>query len=336
MTQIKKQKEPFDDTTKSFYSALFKGWGLNVETECEIFARSRCIDLVIQCKDAQQTQLQNSVFNHFRQLNALELKGHNDPLTIRDYNRIMMRAWGLGAIDYKKEQEQPSRLPKDRTLTIVCVNRPQKILDSKQNLLGFKPTEHEGIYLSAGFLDQWLIYPSELALIERNYPLLVLAKGNKLEQFITLCIQQKMHDYLDLALRVGTLNDPYTVWKEILKVKQMNTIQEETWSVIDQFFKEAPEGFTKVKSLQEKLLDKWREGRQEGRKEGQEEGREKGLEEGKRETARSTLIHLLSRKFTDVPEDIINCIEKTEDLAQLEDWFDQAIMAVRIEEIKFL
>jgi hypothetical protein len=45
---------------------------------------------------------------------------------------------------------------------------------------------------------------------------------------------------------------------------------------------------------------------------------------------------LLSKKFTNVPEDIIDCIEQMEDLARLQDWFDQAIMAERIEEIEFL
>jgi hypothetical protein len=69
-------------------------------------------------------------------------------------------------------------------------------------------------------LNQWLIYPSELAIIEENYPLLVLAKGKKLQQFIDLCIEQEMYDYLDLTLHMGTLNDPHIVWQELLRVKQ--------------------------------------------------------------------------------------------------------------------
>ena len=338
-----KQKEPFDDTTKTIYSTLFKRWGLDVETERAIFARSRSIDLVIQCHESEGDKLQHTVFSYFRQLNALELKGPNDPLTIKDYNRIMMRAWGLGAVEFKPEQEQHSRLPKQRTLTVVCVNRPQKILDIKQDLLGFKPTEQQGIYLSAGYLNQWLIYPSELELTEKNYPLLVLAKGEKLKQFIDVCIKDNLHDYLDLTLRMGTINDPRTAWQEILKVKEMsqvNTIDEETWSTIDQFFKETPEGFSKVKSFQERLMEQWRDGkkvgRDEGRDEGREEGREEGLEKGELKKARSTLVHLLCKKFGGLPEEIIERIEKTEDQDRLQEWFDLAITTAKLDDIEFL
>ncbi len=331
INEMTKQKEPFDDTTKTFYNALFKSWGLDVETECEIFSRSRCIDLVVQCRESQRTMLESTIFSHFRQLNAIELKGGADSLTVKDYNRIMMRVWGLGAVNFKLAAEPISRLPEDRTLTILCVNRPRKILDVKRNLFGFKATEQAGIYQSAGPLNKWLIYPSELALIEKNYPLLVLAKGEKLEQFIDLCLKKEMVDYLDLTLRIGSLNDPYVVWKELLKVKQMNTIRDETWLLIDQFFKDIPEGFSKVKTLQENLMDKW----DEGRKEGLEKGLEKGLEAGELKNARHSLLRLLSKKFANVPDDIVQCVEKTNDLASLQDWFDQAIMATEIERVEF-
>jgi len=49
--------EPFDETAKAFYQ-------------------------VVRCNDADQKRLQNTVFAHFRQFNALELKGFNDPLTV--------------------------------------------------------------------------------------------------------------------------------------------------------------------------------------------------------------------------------------------------------------
>ena len=162
-----------------------------------------------------------------------------------------------------------------------------------------------------------------MALIEVNYPLLVLAKGKKLQAFIDLCIEYKRYDYLDLALRMGSVNDPYTVWKELLKVKQMNTIREETWLLIDDFFKDMPEGISKVKSLQENLIDKWREGRNEG------------LEKGELNTTRSALMRLLSKKFDYVPEAIMQQIEQTNDLARLQDWFDQAIVVTDIKLITF-
>jgi len=147
--------EPFDDTTKAFYRRFFEQRGMVVETEREVFFRGRAIDIVVNCTNNDRTQLQNTAFSHFQQTNALELKGINDPLTLKDYNRIMMRVWDIGGIDSEKEAEdedetqqndnesdadtetesddaddnQPVRLPNQRTVTIICVRRPNKILN---------------------------------------------------------------------------------------------------------------------------------------------------------------------------------------------------------------
>jgi len=67
-----------------------------LEPEREVFSRSRKIDLVVKCSDADYAQLQNTPFAHFRQLNSIEFKGINDPLTVANYFRIMMRVWALG------------------------------------------------------------------------------------------------------------------------------------------------------------------------------------------------------------------------------------------------
>jgi len=98
--------EPFDETTKIFYRRFFEDKGLLVETEREVFFRARKIDLVVNCTQEEITCLKNTVFSHFRELNALELKGPKDPLTVKDYNRIMMRAWGLGALEEKTDKEE--------------------------------------------------------------------------------------------------------------------------------------------------------------------------------------------------------------------------------------
>jgi putative component of membrane protein insertase Oxa1/YidC/SpoIIIJ protein YidD len=86
--------------------------------------------------------------------NAIELKGINDPLTLIDYNKIMMRAWGLGAFkpkpkpeDDKEEQSDntPNPYPSQRTLTIICVTRPTKLLAQLETEVGFTK-QSEGIY----------------------------------------------------------------------------------------------------------------------------------------------------------------------------------------------
>jgi hypothetical protein len=86
--------EPFDDTAKDFYRKLFEEWGLTAETQREVFFQGRAIDLVVSCPTpAQQQSLQPTLFSYFQRLNALEFKGIHDPLTILDYNKIMMRVY---------------------------------------------------------------------------------------------------------------------------------------------------------------------------------------------------------------------------------------------------
>ena len=99
--------EPFDETAKPFYHHFFKNRGIKVEFERKVFSCSRKIDLLVKCTDANRLQLQNTIFAHFRQINALELKGVHDPLTVSDHNLIVMRAYGLGVPKY---QTKPCRV----------------------------------------------------------------------------------------------------------------------------------------------------------------------------------------------------------------------------------
>jgi hypothetical protein len=193
------EHEPFDETAKAFYQRFFKSQGLSVETEYEVFSRSRQIDLVVTCTDADQSKLQNTAFAHFRAKNAVELKGVHDPLTVDEYNLILMRAHGLGVPKYQKKsaskptkkdlkKSEPSLQLNDITVTIVCVTRPDKILNELKKAYRFVQKE-AGIYYCDEVLEKWIIHPSELDLVPKNYPLLVLARGDKLEQFISLCVR---------------------------------------------------------------------------------------------------------------------------------------------------
>jgi hypothetical protein len=116
--------EPFDETAKAFYHRFFKSWGFETETEREVFSRSRTIDLVVTCTDANRSKLQNTLFAHFRQLNALELKGIHDPLTVNDYNLIAMRAYGLGVPKYEKKSAALNRQKDD-----AKKNEPSQLLN---------------------------------------------------------------------------------------------------------------------------------------------------------------------------------------------------------------
>lgn len=141
--------EPFDDRAKLFYRRFLEQYGAQVEAEYNIFLRSRSIDLVAHCTPDNLVQLAATIFGHFRTLNALELKGINDPLTLVDYNRIMMRAWGLGAMGKNNAVNFPATpLPNQRTVTMICVTRPTKILDELGDILGF-PQPRKRVFITA-------------------------------------------------------------------------------------------------------------------------------------------------------------------------------------------
>jgi len=144
---------------------------------------------VVQCTPDDIKRLQNTVFFYFDDLNGIELKGPGDPLTVKDHNVIMMRSWGLGAVENKKKKKtdkeiaaddiesttdesevsklkltyrEEYRLPSNRTVTIICVVRPDKILNQLQKEIGFVPTNKPGIYHCDDHLRQWIIHPDEL------------------------------------------------------------------------------------------------------------------------------------------------------------------------------
>ncbi|RKZ38399.1 MAG: hypothetical protein DRQ49_14425 [Gammaproteobacteria bacterium] len=334
-----KKHEPFDETTKAFYDRLFKNWGFKVETEREIFSRARKIDLVVTSRtEATQARLKNTVFAHFRQLNAIELKGFYDPLTIADFNRIMMRAWGMGVkksptklaeeSDDLMEAEEEStdetpQLAHEMTVTIVCVTRPDKILNQLSKEYRFVKKE-AGIYLSDEKLSQWIIHPTELDLVEKNYPLLPLARGKKLEQFIALCLKEGLKDYLQLIVDIGLATDPELIWQKLLEAKPMkHIIREETWPIIDQFFQEMPEAIGKLPTFQDALSQSLRQGFQDGFQDGEQQGEQR------------VLIRQLRHKFNRVPKGIVQQIEATTDLEQLDDWLVQVISAKKLAEIDF-
>jgi len=361
------KKEPFDETAKAFYQRLFKSWGLKVETEREVFSRSRTIDLVVACiNETDRERLQHTVFSHFRQLNAIELKGFHDPLTVDNLNRIIMRAWGLSvkktpstkkpASNLSDEKKIPLSLGDDEkipladeiTVTMVCVTRPNKILNELKTRYRFMATQKAGIYLSDDVLSRWIICPSELDLIPENYPLLPLARGKKLEDFIALCVREGLNDYLQLILDVGLATDPEVIWRKILEVKQMkHQIREETWPIIDQFFQEMPEAIGKLPTFQEALAESQRQALQQGLQQGVQQGVQQGLQQGLQQGVQQgehqgalynehrLLIRQLRQKFCEVPNSLVQQIESNSDIKQLDNWLDQIMLAKKLVEIDF-
>lgn len=314
--------EPFDETAKLFFYDLFSSWGLAVETEREVYHRGRTIDLVVDCSPDDQKPLSETVFSYFEEQNPIELKGNDDPLNLKNYSRSLMRAWSLGGMDEPKDKDEEHapiiRDPSERTLTIICVKRPNKILSMPK--LKFAATDDPGIYLYDGQMPIRIIYPTELELIPKNYVLLPLAKGQKLEQFIDLCLREGLTTYLQLILDVGLATDPDAIWRKIIEVTQMPVkIREDTWPYIDRFFNQMPEAFQKLPTFRDAL--------DESQRIAMEEGQRLGQRLGSQRTQQRILVRQLRRKFSQVPEPIVQRIETTESIDLLDRWLDEILMA---------
>lgn len=318
---------PFDDTAKTRYRRFFERRGIRAIPQYEVFSLSRATDLVVECTEVNIQRLQDTIFAHFRRINALEFKGNHDPLTTTNLNVIMMRAWGIGARDNSQQEEtdeaaqqltflsvkEIAEMPRQRTATVVCVTRPMRILDTLKHEFGFEPTGEPGIYCdNADKVPTWIIHPTELELKPINYALLPLARGEKLEGFIELCLAEGLVEYLQLTLDIGLVSDPDVIWRKIMEVTKMElTIREETWPYIDEFFRNVPEAMRKVPTFQE------------------------ALEKSEQSGVRQTLLLVLRHKFEEIPEAIEQLITATEQRKQLDQWLEQALDAGTLEEIEF-
>ncbi len=98
-------------------------------------------------------------------------------------------------------------------------------------------------------------------------------------------------------------------------MSMMTPIREETWPYIDEFFRAYPEELRKIRSFQEGL----------------DESEQRGEQRGKQEA----LLHLLQRKFGQLPSGIVERVEATVNIEQLETWFDQAIDANSLADLIF-
>ncbi len=127
---------------------------------------------------------------------------------------------------------------------------------------------------------------------------------------------------------IGLTTDPELIWRKLLEAKPMkNIIREETWSVIDQFFQEMPEAIGKLPTFQEALSESMRQGFQ--------EGEQRGFQEGEQRGEQRMLIRQLRHKFSRVPKGIVQQIETTTDMEQLDNWLIQVISAKKLAEIDF-
>ncbi|MEK8017128.1 MAG: hypothetical protein VSS75_009685, partial [Candidatus Parabeggiatoa sp.] len=200
----------------------------------------------------------------------------------------------------------------------------------------FSQTEPGIYHCKLGHIKRWIICPSELLLVEKNYPLLPLSRGKKLAEFISICVRDDLVEYLQLIKDIGLLTDPNLIWQKILEVQNMKPdIKEETWSYIDRFFQEMPDAMTKLPTVQEAVQQSVQKAVQEALQKAAQEAVQKVAQEASAEKKR-VLIRQLRRKFASVPNKVVQKIEATDDLDQLDNWLDQIIVAESLAETELL
>ncbi|MBI1927234.1 hypothetical protein HYR99_23705 [Candidatus Poribacteria bacterium] len=212
-------RRDYDSAYKAFYERLFQRWQVPVETQVEVGRRAKTIDVVIKCEtEEHRLRLTGTAFAFVRRINSLELKSPEDALDVSNYMLILSRAYGLLA----KQPTEAEQLPTQATLTILTSVRPTKILDDLQPELGFFPTSEPGVYLCNNQpIETRIIVATELEVIEKNFPLLILAKGQKLKEFLEEIIRRGLIEYLDVLFQVGV--DPDTLMEGVINMAKRRT-----------------------------------------------------------------------------------------------------------------
>jgi hypothetical protein len=157
--------------------------------------------------------------------------------------------------------------------------------------------------------------------VPKNYPLLPLAKGKKLEQFIDVCLKEGLFDYLGLVMHVGVKVDPRTLWQKMKEVRNMSVkIRPETLGYIDDLFRDAPDFFDDVPFIQEKMAER----------------EQQAVQQAEQRAKQQMLITLLGQKFAFVPDVVVAQIESTTNEEQLDDWLKQVLFANTLEQMGFI
>jgi hypothetical protein len=344
----------FDDVVKPAYRRWFMERGVQVETEREVLAHIRTIDLVAELFPQDLLRLTGTCFDYMQLLNIIEFKGPRNPITGADFARLMSRSWGVvieerlpdeqspigedaigktegGNKNRRRAREQvPS--PIHRTVAIVCVTRPTAILNGAAQGYRFEPMDEPGVYICREMLTVRIFVPYEMELIERNYPLMPLAKGQKLKDFVELCAREERSDLLQMSLELAGVTGALDIWPQIREAAQVKTsYPPKALAVIEREIRQLPDLPTnkRLRELEEKAVQAEAMLSQANATAAQAEAMLKRSEVRHLQTA---LLRLAGRKFGQVSENVARRVEATQDMAQLNSWFDQIADAGALED----
>ncbi|HIE27206.1 TPA: hypothetical protein EYP66_07965 [Candidatus Poribacteria bacterium] len=299
-------RQDYDSAYKAFYERLFQRWNIPIETQVEVSRRAKAIDVVIRCEVEHRKRLKDTAFWFFRRINSLELKSPEDPLDLADYMNIVSRAYGLLA----KQLEEAEQLPINATLTIVCSVRPDKILEDLQAELRFFPTPESGIYFSEQEIERRIIVATELEVIEKNYPLLILAKGKKLLEFFEEVVKKGLTEYIEVLFQVGVSIDPETLTEGVRRMAEMHPeFKANLERALEKLFDFSPESVERIAPFR------------------------RALEEERINAKQEDLSLLLESKFGPLSEKLISQLEAVRDVDELTRLYKLALDAQTLEEV---
>ena len=310
--------QDYDAAYKAFYERLFQGWNIPIETQVEVSRRARSIDAVIRCQKVHLQRLQGTAFGFFLLINILELKGPEDALNRADYMRTVSRAYGLLA----KQRTEAYGLPRNATLTIVCSVRPDTILDRLQSEFGFVPTDEPGGYISDQELQRRIIVATELEVIPKNYPLLILSKGPKLLEFFEEVVNKGLTEYVEVLFQVAVDIDPETLTEGVIKMAEMHPEYKANLErAVAKWLTFSPDSVQRIAPLQQLL---------------EERGRDASIRASREamiQAKQEALSLLLESKFGPLSEELAPKLEALSDVEELNRLYRRALDAQTLEEI---
>ena len=179
---------------------------------------------------------------------------------------IVSRAYGLLA----KQTKEAEQLPTNATLTIVCSVRPDKILDNLNTELRFSPTDEPGIYFREQEIERRIVVATELDVIEKNYPLLIFAKGKKLFasltddcvlrlEFFEAVVRKGLTEYIEIIFQVGVSIDPETLTEGVRRMKEWSPeFKANLERALENLFEFSPESIDRIAPFRRALEEERR------------------------------------------------------------------------------
>ncbi|MCS6860236.1 MAG: hypothetical protein NZT92_07950 [Abditibacteriales bacterium] len=135
-------------------------------------------------------------FECFSRHNLLEFKSPNDPLTVKDFHRILGRA-------YLYASEQAMEDPREMVVCILCPRKPVKLLTRSPQIATFERVQ-AGVYRCHHPLNVYVVVTAELPREPKNYPLLLFTSGQQQRKFLEELVRQRQIELLRIAPRLFT------------------------------------------------------------------------------------------------------------------------------------